>query len=172
MSEQTVQVMNRLGGEVSYQLPELRVRRVFGAGEVKNIPIDELNALWGTNGGRSLLVDELIVNDDTWVKEHQKWDRDTMPEYWWTPQDIEHYLLTDDLQDFIDTLTHAPDSVIGWIKTKAYQIPLTDMNKIEAIKRHTGFDVLSAIRIMKPKDEEEITEPSVPTRRRRVRKEG
>ena len=38
--------------------------------------------------------------------------------------------------------------VIDLIKMLAWQLPITDLNKVEAIKQATGFDTLAAIDVM------------------------
>lgn len=71
------------------------------------------------------------------------------------------------MDEFLDALDYAPKGMIDVIKKYALELPMTDLNKAEALKEKTGFDTLKALNFMK---EEKIdsTDEVAPTRKRRV----
>lgn len=158
----TIKVLNRSTGNVCYELPELNTRRVFNFGESKMIPEKELEALYQTDGGLQLLKEMLLVFDKNWVKEH--WDAPI--EYWWTPERIQQAMIEDDVELFKETLEYAPEGVIDFIKMFAWQMPLSDLNKVEALKEATGFDAVAASSLMSVKKEN-----LAPRKTTRLRKE-
>lgn len=158
----TIKVTNRSDGNVTYTLEELRVRRVFNINETKEIDEAELEALYQTDGGQRLIKDYLLVQDKEWVRKH--WDAPI--EYFWGQLEVKKCLLEDDLELFKETLDYAPAGVLDLIKTLAWRLPITDLNKIGAIRDKTGFDVLLAIESMKSPGTNTTAAPQ-PTRRRR-----
>lgn len=159
-----MKVINRSDGNVVYSLPELNIRRVFVPGESKDLSEQELNALWQIDGGASLLRNELMVQDEEWVNK-------MMPhapiEYFWLVDDVDKCVLKDSLELFKETLEYAPTGVIDLIKARAWQLPMTDLNKMEALKQKTGFDTLKAIEVMK---KPEGTAPTAQKPKERLRK--
>lgn len=158
----TIKVTNRSDGNVTYTLEELRVRRVFNINETKEIDEAELEALYQTDGGQRLIKDYLLVQDKEWVRKH--WDAPI--EYFWGQLEVKKCLLEDDLELFKETLDYAPAGVLDLIKTLAWRLPITDLNKIGAIRDKTGFDILLAIESMKSPGTNTTAAPQ-PTRRRR-----
>ncbi len=139
-------VINRSSENVTYELPELRVRREFEPGTSKDIPAEELEMLSQQTGGLILLKDNLLVEDKEWVKAHMP---DAPIEYFWKPDDIMNCLKYDSLELFRETLEYAPYGVITIMEQLAWRLPLTDLNKIQALKDICGFDTLAAIDAMK-----------------------
>lgn len=156
-----MKVYNRSDGNITYKLPELNVRRVFNIGESKDIPKEELEALFQTDGGAQLLKDYLLVEDKEWVMAH--WEAPI--EYFWKEEEIKKCLMEDPVDLFEETMDYAPRGVLDLIKTMAWRIPVTDLNKVGIIRDKTGFDVLLAIEAMK-QPEKPQTAPT-PARRRR-----
>ena len=157
-------VINRSDGNVVYSLPELNIRRVFVPGESKDLSEQELNALWQIDGGASLLRNELMVQDEEWVKKMMPY---APIEYFWLVGDVDKCILEDSLELFKETLEYAPTGVIDLIKARAWQLPMTDLNKMEALKQKTGFDTLKAIEVMK---KPEGTVPTAQRPKERLRK--
>jgi len=57
-----IKVLNRDNGSVVYSLPELNgLRRVFQAGETKEITFEEIEKLSYIPGGKALLTDSLVI---------------------------------------------------------------------------------------------------------------
>lgn len=157
-----MKVYNRSDSSLTYTLPELNIRRVFSLGECKDIDEREMNALFQMDGGLILIRDYLVVDDKDWVDKHFP---DAPIEYFWKDGDVKNCLEKDSLELFQETLEYAPQGVIDLIKMYAWQMPLTDLNKIEAIRQATGFDTLAAIEVMSAK-----TERPAPAKKERLRK--
>lgn len=142
-----MKVYNRSDSNVTYSLPELQTRRVFALGESKDLDAKELEALWQKDGGMILIKNFLLVDDKEWVAAH--WDAPI--EYFWKTEDVKKCVLEDSVALFQETLEYAPEGVIDLIKMFAWQLPLGDLNKIEALRQATGFDTLAAIDVMSSK---------------------
>lgn len=140
-----MKVYNRSDSNVTYNLPELSTRRVFSLGECKDLDAKEMEALWQMDGGTVIIKDYLCVDDQEWVDAH--WP-DAPLEYFWKDEDVKKCLLEDSLALFQETLEYAPQGVIDLIKMYAWKLPISDLNKIEAIRLATGFDTLAAIDVM------------------------
>lgn len=141
-----MKVYNRSDSNITYSLPELNTRRVFALGESKELESKELTALYQMDGGKTLIEQYLMVDDEEWVKTH--FSEEPPLEYFWKPDDVKKCLLEDSLELFQETLEYAPTGVLDLIKMYAWQLPISDLNKIEAIKQATGFDVLAAVEVM------------------------
>ena len=159
-----MKVINRSDGTVVYSLPEYHVRRVFNLGESKDIPEEEINALWQDDGGNSLIRNELIVQDEEWVNKNMP---NAPIEYFWTVEDVDKCIKEDSLELFEETLEYAPTGVIDLIKSRAWQLPMTDLNKVDALEKKTGFNALKAIEVMKKP--EGVTVTAKPKERLRKR---
>ena len=143
-----MKVTNRSTSAVGYELEELKVRRNFAPNETKDIPTKELETLYQQDGGYNLLRDYLMVSDKPWMEKHFA---GAPIEYFWTVDDIKKSLFEDSKELFEETLDYAPEGVLDIIKDLAWRLPISDMNKVAAIRDKLGFDVLAAIEHMKPK---------------------
>lgn len=163
-----IKVLNRDNGQTIYSIPEMNgLRRVYGAGEVKQVTFEELQKLTYIPGGMSLLKNNLVIlNNKAAVKELLG---EVEPEYLYTEDDVRKLMLTGSLDEFLDCLDFAPTGVIDLIKNLAVSMPLNDVRKREAILEKTGFNVDNAIRIQKQAEEPD-EEPDQPTKYRRVQK--
>lgn len=160
----SIKVYNRSVGEVVYALPEMNINRIFAIGETKNLEESELEALSQSYGGLRILQHDLLVEDKAWVAAHF----DAPIEYWWKPDKIKDAMLNDSIELFTETLDYAPEGVIEYIKMYAYKLPLTDLNKIEALRAKTDFDAMAAAEFMK---EDTAPKATAPTRTRLRREE-
>jgi len=161
-----IKVLNRDNGAVVYAIPEMNgLKRVYQAGETKEITFEEIEKLSYIPGGMELLQDCLVILDnDEAIKEilgHVE------PEYSYTKDDIINLMKNGSLDEFLDCLDFAPEGVKDLIKTLSVELPLNDVAKREAILNKLGFNVDNAIRIKR--ESEEPTEEE-PTARRRVQK--
>ena len=160
-----VKVLNRDNGAVTYSIPEMNgLRRVFYAGETKEVTLEELEKLSYIPGGMALLKDSLVIKDPK-VVEHILGQVE--PEYNYTKDDVIKLLKTGSLDELLDCLDFAPAGVVDLVKTLAVELPVNDVSKREAIFNKTGFNVDNAIRIQK-----EAAEPAKeePAHQRRVQK--
>lgn len=155
-----IKVTNRDNGTVGYTIPDLNVRRIFIAGETKEIDIEELRKLAGSvPGGKTILANLLVVQDENVVKELLE---NVEPEYYYSEEDIKNLLLNGSLDQVKDCLDFAPRGVIDLIKKYSVELKINDLSKREAIFNKTGFNVTSAIEINKEtEDEKEVKEEKV-----------
>lgn len=136
-------VKNRSASVVVYNIPEDGIRRLFAPGELKQISYEELLKLSYQPGGREIMtnflqIDSEEVTDELNIKREVEYDM--------SEEQIIELLKTGSLDALLDALDFAPTGVIDLIKTFSVQMPLNDMEKCDAIKEKTGFDVLAAIK--------------------------
>lgn len=161
-----IKVLNRDNGAVVYSIPEMNgLKRVYQAGETKEITFEEIEKLSYIPGGMELLEDSLVIlNNNEAIKEilgHVE------PEYSYSKDDIINLMKNGSLDEFLDCLDFAPEGVKDLIKTLSVELPLNDVAKREAILNKLGFNVDNAIRIKRESEEPTKEEP---TTRRRVQK--
>lgn len=154
-----IKVRNRAEGSVGYIIPDLgNLNRQFTSNETKEIPFDELRKLSFVPGGRYLLDNCLIIEDKDALQELVG---DVEPEYFYTENDIKNLLLTGSMDAFLDFLDFAPQGGIDIAKDMAVKLQINDINKREAIKNKTGFDVTKAIEFNKETSEDTPQEEKV-----------
>ena len=140
-----VKVLNRDNGAIVYSIPEMNgLRRVFQAGETKEVTLEEIEKLSYIPGGIELLKDSLMILNKEVVNQilgHVE------QEYNYTDKEIKKLMTEGSLDEFLDCLDFAPSGVIDIIKSMAVSLPLNDVAKREAIFKKTGFNVDNAIRI-------------------------
>ena len=155
-----VKVLNRDNGAVVYSIPEMNgLRRVFQAGETKEVTFEELQKLSYIPGGKVLLKDYLVLDNKEAIEELLN---KVEPEYFYTEEDVKNLLLTGSLDALKDCIDYAPVGTIDLVKKLAVELPLNDVAKREAILEMTGFNVDSAIMINKATQEEDKkAEPAV-----------
>lgn len=158
-------VTNRSSGILSFSVPSEHIHRTFQRGETKMIPYKELRMLAGEPGGECMIENFLIVRAAEVLKEMGV---KTEREYFYGPEEIAKLITAGSLDEFLDCLDFAPKGVIDMIKTMSVGLPMTDMKKIEALKKKTGYDVLSAIRNNEAAKEEDPVEEA-PRAERRVK---
>lgn len=161
-----IKVMNRDTGRVGYTLSEFGVRRQFAPKEIKEIPYQELKSLSYDKGGKALLDNYLIIQNEEAVAALL---RGVEPEYYYTEADVIKLMKTGSLDAFLDCLDFAPEGVKEIIKDQAVELPLNDMNKREAIFEKLGFNVTEAIKVKNTKfDDGSEDNQSEQTKTRRV----
>ena len=157
--EQKIKIRNRSEGSVGYKIPDMNnLHRQFMANETKTISKEELEKLYNIPGGQYLLAHCLIVEDKEALRDvvgHVE------PEYFYTDEDIANLLTTGSLDAFLDFLDFAPQGGIDIAKSLAVKLEINDINKREAIKKKTGFDVTKAIEFNKMTAEDTPQEEKV-----------
>lgn len=138
-------VKNRSSSRVVYRIPDLGIRREFMPGEIKKISHEELEKLSYRPGGENLIANYLQIDDVTVAQEFNA-GRPIELEYNFGEADVRNLLTSGSLDSLLDALDFAPDGVIELIKTISVSLPLSDTQKMQAIKAKTGFDVSAAIR--------------------------
>lgn len=163
-----MKVKNRSASVVGYTIPDLNVRRRFAPDEVKELPFDEIEKLLYQPGGRQLFLDDLQVPAEDMKKlgfEEQE------PEYYYSLNEIKTIMLSGTLDQFLDMLDFMPKGGIELVKDLAIKLPLTDMNKIDALKNATGYDASKAISNAKAVEKDlqgDTPAASTETRKRRT----
>ena len=141
-----IKVKNRDNGTVGYTIPELgNLHRSFSKGETKEITMDELRKLSYISGGKILLQNYLIVQNQDALKELLS--DDVEPEYYYGEEEIKKLLLTGSNDQLLDCLEFAPEGVIGLVKDLAVSLKINDISKRNIILEKTGFNVTNAIAI-------------------------
>lgn len=162
-------VKNRSAGVATYKIPELGVRRSFQAGEVKKISAEELEKLTYRPGGMALLANFLQIMEPEAIA---KVGLRTEPEYNMSEKDIINLMKNGSLDEFLDCLDFAPPGVIDLIKKFSVSLPLTDFQKVNALKAKTGFDAAAALKhVMEEKEDDGENTILKTSGERRVKKE-
>jgi hypothetical protein len=136
-------VKNRSAGVATYKIPELGVRRTFSPGETKKISAEELEKLTYRPGGMALLANFLQIIEPEAIA---KVGLNPQPEYNMSEQDIINLMKTGSIDEFLDCLDFAPPGVIDLIKKFSVSLPMTDFQKVNALKAKTGFDASAALK--------------------------
>ena len=143
MSEnKTYNVKNRSAGSVVYAIPEIGIRREFAPGETKRISFEELEKLTFIPGGKYLMAQYLQIAE---AEVNVELNIKTEPEYNMSEADVIELIKTGSLDAWLDALDFAPVGVMDLIKKLSVSVPLTDTQKIAALKKATGFDAAKAI---------------------------
>ena len=162
-------VKNRSAGVATYKIPEMGIRRSFAPGEIKKISAEELEKLTYRPGGMAILANFLQIMEPEAIA---KVGLRTEPEYNMSEQDIVKLMKDGSLDEFLDCLDFAPTGVIDLIKKLSVALPLTDIQKVGALKAKTGFDCQAALKhVMEEKEDESDNTILKSTGERRVKKE-
>lgn len=162
----TYKVKNRSAGVAVYKIPELKIRRSFAPGEIKEISAEELEKLTYRPGGMAILANFLQIMSEEGVK---KVGLNPQPEYYMSEKDVVELLKNGSLDAFLDCLDFAPPGVIDLIKKISVSLPLADVNKRAALKEKTGFDCDAAVRHVMEEKEEDSKKNVEKTGERRVK---
>ena len=164
-----IKVLNRDNGAVTYFIPEMNgLKRVFQAGETKQVTFEELEKLSYIPGGMELLKDSLIILNNPAAASELLGHIE--PEYFYTKEDIIKLMTTGTLDEFLDCLDFAPEGVKDLIKTLSVELPLNDVSKREAVLNKLGFNVDNAIRIKREIESNDTADNSEEVTQRRVQK--
>ena len=147
------QVKNRSASMAIYNIPEDNIRREFAPGETKRITFDELEKLSYQPGGRELMANFLQIIEEAATEAlgiHRE------PEYNLSEEQIIELLKNGNQDAFLDALDFAPTGVIDLIKKFAVSLPLSDLNKIAALKEKTGFDVTNILANLQAEKEDDV----------------
>ena len=149
-NKKIVEVRNRDSGYVGYSIRDLGIWRNFAPGEVKRIPLQELESLQYAPGGEYTLKHLLMINDKDALS---VLNITTEPEYFYTEAEVKELLTKGTLDQLKDCLDFAPEGVIELIKKVAVETELPDTLKRAAITKRTGFNIDNAIIVNRVMDE-------------------
>lgn len=141
-----IKVINRSFGSVGYDVPDLGIRRVYEPGEIKEVTFEELLKLSYSVGGKKLIKKYLVMNNKDAVEEILG---EVEPEYYYTDAEVKYLLLNGSIEQLEDCLDFADGGVIDLVKKLAVELQINDIRKREIITQKTGFDINSAIQVMK-----------------------
>ena len=162
-------VKNRSAGVACYKIPEMGIRRSFQPGEIKKISAEELEKLTYRPGGMAILSNFLQIMDAEAI---EKVGLRPQPEYHMSEQDIVNLMKDGSIDEFLDCLDFAPPGVIDLIKKLSVSLPLTDFQKVNALKAKTGFDAAAALKhVMEEKEDDGQNTILKTSGERRVKKE-
>lgn len=167
-SSKILKVKNRSASLAVYSIPEINIRREFAPGETKNITYGELEKLSYQPGGRTIMQNFLQIIDPEAIGDL---GINREPEYDLSEQQIVDLMTKGSLDAFLDCLDFAPVGVIDLIKKFSVSLPLNDIDKRDALKKKTGFDVTVALANMQ-KEKEDMDTPAVENKERRVKTES
>lgn len=139
-----IKVTNRDNGSVGYQIPDLNLQRRFQPKETKELIMDELRKLSYLPGGKYILQNCLILDNNNAVAELLG---EVEPEYYYTEAEVKELLLHGSLAQLQDCLDFAPSGVVDLVKDMAVKLELNDIAKRQTILEKTGFNVSRAIEI-------------------------
>ncbi len=151
----TCNVTNKSGGHVVYKVPEKSIRRDFNARETKrNIPVEELEMLAAQQGGRELIYNYLMIDDEEILR--YVINAEPAPEYFIKEADLPNWMNTCSLAEFQDALDFAPEGTKDLIKKYAVDLKLNDYAKRQALKEQLHFDVSKALEMIEEDKKEEV----------------
>ena len=161
-----IPLLNRDTGTVGYTLEDTGTHRRFTAGETKKVTFDEIERLSWAKGGKELLRDYLIIQDEEAAREILG---EVEPEYFYTKDTVKKLLSEGTLEQLQDTLEFGPKGVIELIKQEAVEMKLDSSIKRDEIQKQTSFNVDKAIQINKEsKEDGELEEKDAATSHRRA----
>ena len=158
-----IKVTNKGRGITGYVIPDLgNLYREFMPGETKEITMEELRKLSYIPGGKAMLKNYLLIQNETAVKELLN---EVQPEYYYTEADVKDLLLNGSLDALKDCLDYAPAGTLDLVKKLAVDLELNDVKKRDAIREMLGFNVTKAIELEKETSTEEDKPEVKPARR-------
>ena len=157
-----IKVKNRSASSISYLLPDMNnFHRRFAAGEVKELPFEEVQKLTYIPGGDYMLQHYLVIEN---IEARDEILGAVELEYDYDEKAVKNLLENGSMDQLLDCLDFAPLGVIDLVKKVATDIKLNDIKKREAIYKKTGYNINSAIMINEETDEN-VKEDTVVGRR-------
>jgi hypothetical protein len=147
-----VAVTNNSTGSVSYYSDFSRMQRKWDKpNSSKKISLEELRELVSSSGGYELLENFLLIKD---VDVREELGLPVNKEYMLDEKEIKA-LLKKSVDVLETTLENTSDSIKEKIAQSAIDTKLSDLDKLEVIKDHSGVDVLTAIQEKKEEDKQD-----------------
>ena len=158
-----IRVRNRKKGSVGYSIPDLSINRLFRQNEIKEITMEELRKLSYIPGGKTLIDNYLLIENEEAIKELVG---DIEPEYNYTEKEIKWLLEYGSLDQLKDCLNFAPLGVIDILKNLAVELKVDNVSKRKVIEEKTGLNVSKAIEIKEEIEKDIEQEKAEPTERK------
>ena len=115
--EKKVVVINKFGGTVGYDIPDLNIHRDFFPKERKEISFQELLRLSYVPGGETILRQYLEITDAEVASKILHFE--PQPEYYYSIEDVIKLMKEGTLEQFLDCLDFAPQVIKDAIKDAA-----------------------------------------------------
>lgn len=152
-----IAVVKRAKGSVGYKIDTLRVSRSWkhDAKDPIYIPVAELIELTTIPGGRKLLEEYLIIQDEE--ARLEVLGIETSPEYLYTEKEVNYLLHKASNEQLLDCLDYAPIGVLDLIKMLAIQAKPDTTVKIDAINAKFNINLEELIKLnaeLRPASEE------------------
>ena len=152
-NDEIIKVTNKGRGIAGYTIPDLgNLHRDYMPGETKEITMDELRKLSYIPGGKAMLMNYLLIQNEEAVAELLN---EVQPEYYYTEEDVKELLLNGSLDALKDCLDYAPEGTLDLVKKLAVDLELNDVAKRKAILDMLGFNVTKAIELRNASEEDE-----------------
>lgn len=159
-----VPVRSRSHGKVVYKLREGMERTWNNPGDILYITIEELLELTTVRGGRTVLDNHLIIEDDAALKFLYE-DEELPPEYNYKVEEVDYLLQAGTNEQFFDALDYAPTGVLELIKARAVINKPDTTAKVDAINEKFGIDLLRMIANAEGEEHQEEEVEDAPKRR-------
>ncbi len=163
--DRNISLLNRDTGSVGYTLEDTGTHRTFTPGEAKRVTFDEIEKLSWARGGKELLRDYLIIQDEEAAKEILG---NVEPEYFYTKDTIKKLLTEGTLEQLQDTLEFGPKGVVDLVKQEAVELQVNNVAMRKEIQKQTSFNVDKAIEINEESKEDGIIQNDAATSQRRA----
>ena len=163
--DRIISLLNRDTGAVGYTIEDTGTHRRFTPGETKKVTFDEIEKLSWAKGGKELLRDYLIIQDEEAAKEILG---DVEPEYFYTKDIVKKLLTEGTLEQLQDTLEFGPKGVIDLVKQEAVDLQINNVAMRKEIQKQTNFNVNKAIEINELSKEDNIVKEEAATVKRRA----
>lgn len=163
--DRIISLLNRDTGSVGYTLEDTGTHRRFTPGEAKRVTFDEIEKLSWAKGGKELLRDYLIIQDEEAAKEILG---NVEPEYFYTKETVKKLLTEGSLEQLQDTLEFGPKGVVDLVKQEAVELQVNNVAMRKEIQKQTNFNVDKAIEINEESKEDGITQNHAATTHRRA----
>lgn len=141
--KQIVLVKNRSAAIVLIDVPNIHLHLEVQPGQTIKMKYEDLCEFAQVPGGATMLREYLQLQEQE-IEELNLGEVE--PEYNYSEEDIKKLILEGSIDEFLDCLDFAPTGVIDLIKKFAVDLPMTDLRKIEELKKKTGFDAESALK--------------------------
>jgi hypothetical protein len=147
-----VEVINNSTGSVSYYSELSRMQRKWDKPDSKKkISLEELRELVSASGGYELLENFLLIKD---MDVREELGLPVNKEYMLDEKEIKA-LLKKSVDVLETTLENTSEAIREKIAQAAIDTKLSDLDKLEVIKEHSGVDVLFAIQEKKEEEKQE-----------------
>ena len=157
-------VRNRNNGSTGYTLDN-NFHREFAYQEVKKIPFEELKRLSYAPGGRFLLDNYLVVENEEAL---DILNMKVEPEYFYDEKKIREMLFAyDNIDEFADFLDFAPNGCLEIAKTIAINEKIPDVRKRDMLGERLGVNITNAIMVNEIMNEDD-EKPAGDEKQRRV----